>query len=339
MNILITGGAGFIGSQLAHHLVQKGYNVTLLDDMSFGHKDHILVNGNPIAPLIVEDVRSPNIVNIMKGMDYVYHFAAIGTLPVCQENPQYAYDVNVAGTANVLESARLNKIKRVIFSSTSAMYENAKTYPVVEDNYDEINPDLTYSVSKYLAEQVCKTYNTLYGLDISIIRYFNVYGPHQDFKRKSPPLINYVIRELAKNNPPTLHSNGEQKRDYIFVDDVNELNELCMLHKKASGEIFNACSGESFSVNEIYSIISDILNTTIKAKFNPSSKFWQKYENLEKGLKFPESRIEKEVNKFSLGSNSKAKELLEWQPKTSMTEGLSKCISYIQQKISEDSNE
>lgn len=325
--IVITGGAGFIGSQLGYKLHEEGYEVILVDDMSFGYEDNLVIDGKRFGTFVKSDIRKKDIFDIFKGADTVFHFAGISALPVCQENPYYAIDVNVAGTANVLEASRLNNVRRVVFASTSAIYENNTQYPTREK--DAVEPHLIYSLSKFQSELLCKSYYKTYGLEVVVIRFFNVYGPHQDFQRLSPPLTSYIIKCFLKGEQPVLHSTGTQKRDYVYVDDLNRLNILCMTHPAAPGHIFNAASGKSYSVLEIYDALAGAFKTDIKPVFRPASKFWDKYPALFEGKKpFPVSLIEKEVNKFSLGDVANTKETIGWQAEIDLNEGMQKTAAY-----------
>jgi UDP-glucose 4-epimerase len=325
--IVITGGAGFIGSQLGYRLHKDGNEVVLVDDMSFGYQDNLTIDGSTFGTFIKSDIRTKEIFGILKNADTVFHFAGISALPVCQENPFYAIDVNVAGTANVLEAARINNVRRVIFASTSAIYENNISYPTRES--DPVSPHLIYSTSKLQAELMCKAFSKTYGMEIVIIRFFNVYGPHQDFKRVSPPLTSYVIKCFLKNEQPVLHSTGTQKRDYVYVDDLNRLNMLCMLNDRAPGNIFNAASGESYSVLEIYAALARAFGNTTQPAFRSASVFWDKYPKLFEGTRpFPVSLIEKEVNKYSLGDTSLTYETIGWKAEVTLEEGMAKTAAY-----------
>ena len=230
--IVITGGAGFIGSQLGNNLHKQGHEVILLDNMSFGHEDNLIIDGKKFGTFILDDIRNKSIFNHTKGADYVFHFAGIAPLPNCQENPYNASEINVAGTANVLEACRVNGVKRVIFASTSAIYENNYKFPSKEE--DLVNPDLIYATTKLQCEYLCHSFASSYGMEIVCLRFFNVYGPHQDFKRKQPPLIGYLIREFMLGNSPILHSNGEQKRDYVYIDDLINMCHIVMTHNRSN---------------------------------------------------------------------------------------------------------
>jgi len=326
--IVITGGAGFIGSQLGHSLYQDGHDVILVDDMSFGYEDNLVVDGSRFGEFVEDDVRSSSMNDVLKGADYVFHFAGISSLPVCQQDPYRAFDVNVGGTVNILECARRNGVKRLVFASTSAIYENNTRYPCWES--DKVDPDLVYAMSKLQAEMVCRSYFKNYDFNVVVLRYYNVYGPHQDYRRKSPPFVGYVLKELLDGNTPVLHSDGTQKRDYVYVDDVNSLNKLCMVHPSASGEVFNVASGDCYSVNEIYDILSGLMETEIEPIFEEASSFWNRYEELFSGpYPFSRSRVEKEVNKFTLGANWKASKLLGWSSEVSIYDGMKSIVQYI----------
>ena len=325
--VVITGGAGFIGSQLGYKLYKEGYEVTLIDDMSFGYAENLKINGESFGNFTKSDIRSQSIGPLLHNVDCVFHLAAISALPVCQSKPGEAISINVSGTANMLELARRAGVRRFVFASTSAIYENNTNFPCKED--DAVAPSLIYSISKLNGEALCKSFGDLYGMEIAITRYYNVYGPNQDIKRKSPPFVGYVIRELLAERAPLLHSNGKQKRDYVYIDDVNQLNILCMNHPKAAGEIFNVASGQAYSVNQIYKIIASQLTSSIQPTFRESTLFWDKYPTLFNG-KFPldGERISKEVDKFTLGSTLKTKSLLGWMTNVTIEKGLANTIEF-----------
>tara|TARA_Y100001949_G_scaffold173143_1_gene178275 strand:+ start:94 stop:1104 length:1011 start_codon:yes stop_codon:yes gene_type:complete len=331
--VVITGGAGFIGSKLGYELNKKGYEVLLLDDLSFGYEENLTIDGSTFGTFKKIDIRSPDLKNYFLDADYIFHFASINTLPVCQSQPTYAIDVNVTGIANVLEASRLSNVKRIIFASTGAVYENNTKFPCVEE--DPINPNLVYSMSKSFCEKLCNSYSQLYGMEVCITRYYNVYGPHQDVKRTSPAIVAYIIKELLQNKKPILHSNGEQQRDYVYIDDVNELNLLCMTHPNAKDQIFNVSSGIATSVNQIYNIVASNLNSNIKPIFRDSKKIWDKYPSLfDRKYHLNEKRIEEETEKFTLGNVEKAEKLIGWKATTSIEEGLSKTIEYAKKTLS-----
>jgi UDP-glucose 4-epimerase len=328
--VLITGGAGFIGSQLGYFLHRQGYDVILLDNMLFGYEDNLIVDGVKFGRVVVGDVLDERVFEHLTGVDTVFHFAALSALPVCQSNPRAAMDVNVAGVANILEGVRLKGVRRFIFASTSAVYEENKEPILTEDL--AVSPHLLYSLSKQQAELLVRAFADTYDQDVVILRFFNVFGPHQDFRRKSPPFTSYLVRELLNDRVPIFHSDGMQKRDYVFVTDLMDLAVRAMDSPKARGETFNVASGVSYSVNEMFEIVAKTLRSSIKPVYHDAASFWNAYPELFHGEK-PMRReiLVREVNKAVFGSNEKAKNLLGWEPKVTMEKGLLEMIKYIKQ--------
>ncbi len=189
--VLITGAAGFIGSQLAYKLWKNNDDVTLIDNFSYGHEDNLIFDDVDFNNVIIRgDIRSRDLMRhlfVENGFDYVYHLAGITPLPDCQSDPAEAVDVNVGGTANILELSRYYGVKKVIFASTSAVYENCNEFPSVEENV--IPPSLLYPTTKYMCEQMCRSFYDCYGMSIACMRFTNVYGPHLDCLRKQPPVV------------------------------------------------------------------------------------------------------------------------------------------------------
>ena len=328
---VITGGAGFIGSQLGHHLHSLGYDVTLIDNMAFGYMDNVIVNGKKFGRFVVADVLDHRVREYTNGADFILHFAALSALPICQSEPQRALEVNVAGTAAMLEAARLGNVSRFLFASTSAVYENNKE--AVLDESLAVSPHLYYSLSKHQSEQLVRAAAATYGLDTVTLRFFNVFGPHQDFRRKSPPFTSYIVREIVNGRSPILHSDGKQSRDYIFLTDLLDLVTRAMTTEAARGETFNVASGKAYSVMDMYKITAAMLNSTIEPVFHSPEKFWTAYPQLFAGARpIKKSILVAEVNKNVLGSNEKARRVLGWAPKVSMAEGLQAMVDFIQEK-------
>lgn len=225
---LITGAAGFIGSQLAHALWKHNEQLILIDDFSYGKEDNLFFDDHSFKDEVIKcDICNREALDIIfssRKIDYVYHIGAITPLPDCQINPGRAVEVNVAGTVNILELSRKYGVKKVIFSSTSAVYEECQVFPTKET--DDIETHLVYSTSKYTSELFCRAFYEAYGINITILRFANVYGPHIDCLRTQPPVVGYIIRELYYGRPVVLHSNGEQRRDYVYVDDLVRLSIL-----------------------------------------------------------------------------------------------------------------
>ncbi|MDD5193315.1 MAG: GDP-mannose 4,6-dehydratase [Candidatus Nanoarchaeia archaeon] len=336
MKIMITGGAGFIGSNLAKELAEEGHEVIVIDDFSYGSMLNLDNNGESRVEIHNISICDEKILEIMKGVDYVYHFAAISCLPICLSQPAYTTNVNVAGTLNILEAARLNNIKRVIFASSSAVYENNEKFPLKEE--DDVNPFSIYGVQKYSGELFCKAYRKLYGMDIVILRFFNVYGPNQDYTRQKPPVMSSFIRELIKGKGPIIYGTGEQKRDFIFIGDVTALNKKLIEKESAKNETFNVGSGKTYSVNEIYTAIERILKTGIKPLRREASELYEGIKNIETGMSIKKEMIAKENNKFTEADTSKAKRLLGWEPKMDLEKGIIASIEFIRNMIKMNRN-
>ena len=330
---MITGGAGFVGSQIGLHLRNSGHTVTLLDNMSYGKKDNLEVDSKKVYDkFILDDIRNTTFEEHCKGIDVVIHLAGIAPLPECQSAPIKAYDNNLLGTLNVLESCRKVGVKKIIFSSTSAVYENCEIYPLTEDKMEK-EPDLIYSMSKRACELACQSYTQNYKMDITVLRFFNVYGPHQDFMRKQPPLMGYITKCLLGNMTPTFYSDGNQKRDYVYIEDIFRMVDLILDSSNSGGEIFNVCTNKAYSVKEIYDLYQKKFGIYREPVFEPSANFWDRYPELFEGT-YPLSkkRLIKEVDKYSLGSYNKVKDILGWEPKISLEDGIEKCIAYAKKK-------
>ena len=330
MKFIITGGLGFIGSHLCEYLlnINNNYEILIIDNLYSGIIDNISKMCFNKIKIINDDIRNKNIESYFDEGDIVIHLAAISSLPECQSNPLFAYDVNVNGTLNILEISRKKNISKIIFASTSAVYENNTQFPVKECDF--VSPSLIYSLSKHTCEQLCLSYVANYNMNICIIRFFNVFGGNQDYRRVSPPLTIYIINELHHNRAPLLHSNGEQKRDYVYIDDLLELIIKTIETSDIKGNIFNACTGMLVSVNEIYNLIKNEMNSAITAHYTNAENFWNKYDNIISGNN-PINRkiIEHEVNKFTLGDNSFTKDKLGWNPKITIETGITKMIHII----------
>jgi nucleoside-diphosphate-sugar epimerase len=327
MKYIITGGLGFIGSHLYAKLKEVKQNkVLLIDNLYSGTIDNIKNLDN--NDFINMDIRDNKIINYFEENDIVIHLAAISSLPECQSNPVLCYDVNVNGTLNILEICRKKNIAKIIFASTSAVYENNNNFPIKET--DEVSPTLIYSMSKYSCEKLCNSYIKNYNLNINIIRFFNVYGGNQDFRRTSPPLTSYIINCILTKQDIILHSDGNQSRDYIYIKDLLDMIFKVINYKK-NGKIFNACSGNLISVNKIFDLISNNLKSNVKPKYAHPSNFWNKYNNIIDGNNpLNKDIIIKEVNKHTYGDNTYSKIELDWKINFDYEKGIEHMIkSYL----------
>ena len=326
--VVITGGAGFIGSQLGYELYRQGFQVVLLDNLWAGYVDNLVIDGKTFGHFIAKDIRDSFLEKYLEGAEFVIHLAGIAALPVCQSEPQFAYDVNTSGTANVLEASRKVGVKRVLFSSTSAVYESNEEEILKESL--TVCPNLVYASTKLAAERICKAYAMNYGMDIIITRFFNVYGPHQDFLRKSPPFTSYIAKELLAKRAPILFNRTSAKRDYVHSADVVQIL-LKMLHaeKHYSAEIFNVATGIGYSVPEIYEYMKDITKVDIEPFYKDPDSFWNSYDNLFiKPYMLSRGRITKEVYKNAVADVTKTEKEFSWKASYSIQEGLRTVCEY-----------
>ncbi len=323
MKILITGAAGGIGSMLSNELNLTGHELILIDSLANGYQYNLDRFG--LSPFFIQmDITNDNhIDSIFKSFqpEVVIHLAAISSLPACQAEPTKALYTNVVGTGVLLECSRRYGVKQFIHASTSAVYENS--FSEVFDEDEIVYPSLIYPLSKLQSENLCKSFTDTYGLPVLIFRLFNVFGPWQDYERESPPLLNYLIREYTFNRVPILHSTGTQRRDYVSVDSVISafLSAIEKSRQKPFlSTVLNLCSNTTFSVIEIDKIVREELEIDYLPKYVSSNQFWQSYKSIHSGI-YPVkiTTIEKEVNKSSRGSFSRAKCILDWEPQDSVS--------------------
>jgi len=335
MKILITGGAGGIGSTLGYYLHKKGHDLILVDNLRNGYLENLKIDGETFGSFYQIDINSIEFCDLVKekNPEVVVHLAAITSLPDCEVNSAECIRINVEGTVSVIEACRKSGVSRIIFASTSAVYENTEV-PLEAgfDESDDINPRLFYSLSKKMAEEICLSYIQNYGMDIIILRFFNVFGPKQDIHRKSPPLINYIVREFKKGRTPVLHSDGNQSRDYVHSEDVAEIIERCLKIQNPGERIFNVSSNTSVSVREVVSAIKKGIPqfSHTEEEYRAPEKLWDSYPSLFEG-KFPLKReiVEKETNKKSVGKNALARKILGWNPNTKILDLIEKVSSQI----------
>lgn len=257
MNYLVTGGAGFIGSNLVDRLIADGHNVTVIDDESSIGNDRFY--WNPAARNYRLDVTDfDKTCDLYRGIDMVFHLAAESKIQMSILDPLKTVQTNILGTATVLECSHLAGVKRVMYSSTSAVYGEKNSAPFIETMpTDCLNP---YSMSKVAGEELCKMYSRLYGLETIIFRYFNVYGERQPFRGDYAPVIAIFQRQKNDGDPLTIVGTGNQSRDFVHVSDVVEANILGAKFSSVDsnwkwGQIYNVGSGTAHSVNEISKMI------------------------------------------------------------------------------------
>lgn len=297
--ILITGVAGFIGSNLADYLMQRDYDVIGIDDLSYGVEEQI--------PASVEfhkiDVTTKAIYPLIKKDDVIFHLAAKNCISDCQIDPVETAHINVTGTVNVFEAARQAGAKKVIYAESSALYEGASVLPTPES---EVHPESFYAVSKLAGMAFAKAYKQHYDLCTTALRYFCVYGPRQDYRRSIPPVMSAFIIKLLREEAPTIYGTGEKRRDFVHVNDINRFHEMCINDNRTDNAVFNLGSGVSYAVNEIFEKISHLLKTDI-APIIKSELPGEAYETL---------------------ANTSAAEKLGWKPEITLEQGLMDFIEY-----------
>jgi UDP-glucose 4-epimerase len=256
MKHLVTGGCGFIGSNLVDRLVDEGHEVIVIDNLSAESNEQFYFNNKATYHHI--DIRDfESIVPLFDGVDVVYHLAAESRIQPIINNPRLAVEVNVLGTCNILEASRIHNVSRVIYSSTSSTYGLKNIPPLREDmETDCLN---SYSTSKKSGEDLCKLYHKMWGLETVIFRYFNVYGEREPTKGQYAPVVGKFIKQVRNGEPMTVVGNGEQRRDFTHVSDIVEANILAsnLENKKIVGEIINVGTGTNHSVIELARIIGN----------------------------------------------------------------------------------
>ncbi len=260
--MLVTGVAGFIGSNLADRLLADGYAVIGLDDLSSGVLEQV--------PAGVEfhelDVRSPVIFPLFRGMDAVFHLAAKNCISDCQADPVATAGTNVLGTVNVLEAARRAGVRKVVYAESSAVYEGCTRLPTPES---EEAPESFYAVSKQAARRFAEAYRRFHGLNVTTLRYFCVYGPRQDYRRTVPPVMSAFILKLLRGERPTIYGTGEKRRDFVYVDDVNDFHLRTLEDARTDGGVFNVGSGRSHSIREIFDRVRALTGSDLEPLHAP----------------------------------------------------------------------
>lgn len=313
--ILVTGGAGFIGSNLCEELVKKGYYVICLDNFSTGRIENIqglIDNNSDRFKLIVGDIRNlDTCLNAVNGVDVVFHEAALGSIPRSIDDPITTNAVNISGFLNMLVAAKNAKIDRFIFAASSSTYGDNETIPKVEDNIGK--PLSPYALTKYVDELYAHVFSITYGLKYIGIRYFNVFGRRQNPNSAYAAVIPLFIKKLLKHEQPIINGDESNSRDFTYIDNIIHINMLALetLSPKAFNQIYNGAGGENTSVLELEQLITKKLSA---------------YDNCIGCIApiFGPNRIGD--IKHSKASISKAKELLGYNPVCTFEDGLKKTI-------------
>lgn len=259
---LVTGGAGFIGSNIVEELVRRGEKVRVLDNFSTGKRENLSPFLDKVE-LIEGDIRSYHIVRAaMEGVEIILHQAALPSIPRSIRDPITTNEVNVGGTLNILMGARDAKVKRVVYASSSSVYGNSKELPKHEAM--TLKPLSPYAVSKLAAEKYCQVFSQIYGLETTCLRYFNVFGPRQDPNSQYSAVIPKFIKAMLNDEPPVIYGDGEQSRDFTYVANVVEANLLASTASCESGLAVNCACHKQITLNELVEQINKILDKSIQ---------------------------------------------------------------------------
>ena len=263
--ILITGGAGFIGSNLAHALVARGDEVRILDDLSSGRRENLADIADRVS-LTVGDIRDADTVQrVMAGVDYVLHQAALPSVARSVEQPLVSHDVNINGTLNVLESARQAGVKRLVYAASSSAYGETPVLPKVEHmTPDPISP---YGICKLVGEYYCKVYTSTFGLPCVALRYFNVFGARQAPDSEYAAVVPKFVTLMLAGESPIVHGDGGQTRDFCYIDNVVEANLRALEAPAAPGHVYNVACGDRVSLLDLVDAINGVLGTQIAPRF------------------------------------------------------------------------
>ena len=263
-NILITGGLGFIGSHIADEVIGNN-EVTILDNLSTGNINNIKTTDDENLKIVEEDIRDANLDDLTSGIDYIFHLAAMGSVPLSVDKPVECCDINLNATIKLLKSAVDNDVKKVVFSSSSSVYGQNRNMPLKET--ERPMPTSPYASSKASCELYLKSFYDSYGLNYTSLRYFNVFGPRQDKNSQYAAVIPNFIGTILEGNQPEIYGDGEQTRDFVFVRDVAKANIAAC--KSNYNGIVNIASGEKITINQLYDIVKKTLNSDLEPKYLP----------------------------------------------------------------------
>lgn len=319
--ILVTGGGGFIGSNLTEYFLGKGYFVRVLDNFSTGHRRNVeKFKSSDQFDLIEGDIRNVNdCENAVRGIDYVFHQAALGSVPRSLLDPQTTNEVNVSGFLNMLVAARDANVKRFIYAASSSTYGDSESLPKVEDKIGK--PLSPYAITKYVNELYAEIFSRAYGLETIGLRYFNVFGRRQDPDGAYAAVIPKFVKLLKNKENPVINGTGEYSRDFTYIDNVVQMNELAMLasSQEAVNTVYNTAAGERTSLLELVESLKELLS-----KYDPEIAGVQ--------VLFRENR--KGDIPHSLASIERAKNLLGYHPTHSVKEGLREAVQWYWDNLS-----
>jgi nucleoside-diphosphate-sugar epimerase len=306
---LVTGGAGFIGSNIVRRLVKDGEKARVLDDFSTGKRKNLAgLEGLEIIEGSLTDIRAVR--EALAGVKYVLHQGAIPSVPRSVFDPLLSNEANVTGTLSLLVEAKATGVKRIVFAASSSAYGDTEVLPKVENMpADPLSP---YAVGKFTGELYARVFATLYGLETVSLRYFNIFGPYQDPASEYAAVIPKFIQAMLKGEAPTIYGDGEQSRDFTYIDNAVEANLLaCRSSKVGGGEVINVACGESYTLNDLVAEINEILGTKLSPIYTGSKPGDVKH---------------------SLAAIERAKDLLGYDVKVDFREGLQRTVGWFRSK-------
>jgi nucleoside-diphosphate-sugar epimerase len=307
---LITGGAGFIGSNLARRLLSLGDEVVVLDDFSSGKRENIEDIGDRIRLVEGDICNIDTVKEAMVGIDYVFHQAAVVSVPRSIDDPVRTNEVNVDGTLNCLIVARDSKVKRFVFAASSSAYGDSPELPKHEDMPP--CPLSPYGVSKMVGEMYCRVFYEVYGLPTVSLRYFNIFGPYQDPESQYAAVVPIFISKLLKSESPVVYGDGEQSRDFTYIDNAVQANLLAIRSDKADGQTINVACGSQYTLNQLVRGLQRLTGADIDPTY---------------------AAARTGDIKHSLGDISRASNLLGYEPRVSFEEGLERTVAWFKDRL------
>jgi len=305
---LVTGGAGFIGSNIVRKLVEQGERVRVLDDFSTGKKENLSGMKDKVEVLEGSFIDRELISSALQGVRFVLHQGAIPSVPRSVADPVRSNEANVTGTLNLLEGAREAGVERFVYAASSSVYGDTEELPKVEDMPS--NPLSPYAVGKYTGELYARVYAGIYSLPTVSLRYFNIFGPYQDPASEYAAVIPKFILAMLEGKAPVIYGDGEQSRDFTYIDNAVAANLLaCKSEKVGRGEVINVACGERFTLNQLVKLLNEIMGLDIEPGY---------------------AEVRPGDVKHSLAGISKAEELLGYSAEVDFTEGLRRTVEWFQ---------
>jgi nucleoside-diphosphate-sugar epimerase len=307
LKVLVTGGAGFIGSNITHRLVKTGHTVRVLDNFATGQRENLADYFDSVE-LIEGDIRDFwTVAKATKGIECIIHEAALPSVLRSIDNPLTTTEVNINGTLNLLEASRFNGVRRLVFASSSSVYGDSPESCKNEEL--KPRPKSPYAITKLAAEEYCLIFNQLYGLETVALRYFNVFGPYQNPNSQYSAVIPKFIMKMLDGQSPSINGDGATSRDFTFVENVINATLLALEKKAAVGHAINIACNKNYTINDLVNFLNQILGKSIKPVYLPE--------------------IRGEV-KHSLADISRARELLGYNPEIDFNKGLERTVEWFE---------